>query len=268
MVADGDASSPEPVAPVAPGLAVGRRLRVPKMAELVAAHLRRQIIRGELSAGDALPSEAALMEQFQVSRPTLREAFRVLESESLISVRRGAHGGARVQVPDADVAARYAGFILEHRGTTLEDVYDARLVLEPPCVALLAERRTDEDVVRLKAALKAHDDVSGDHDLTIRTHTAFHTLLIEMTRNQTLQVLIGMIDHIIALANWSHIAADAGTPQHLRAIRRGLRAHHLAVEHIEARDAVAAEAIWRKHLEEAREYLLRADFRTVLDLMD
>jgi len=210
MAAGGDASSPEPVAPVAPGLAVGRRLRVPKMAELVAAHLRRQIIRGELSAGDALPSEAALMEQF----------------------------------------------------------YDARLVLEPPCVALLAERRTDEDVVRLKAALKAHDDVSGDHDLTIRTHTAFHTLLIEMTRNQTLQVLIGMIDHIIALANWSHIAADAGTPQHLRAIRRGLRAHHLAVEHIEARDAVAAEAIWRKHLEEAREYLLRADFRTVLDLMD
>ena len=46
------------------------------------------------------------MERFGVSRPTLREAFRGLESESLISVRRGAHGGARVHLPNADVAGR------------------------------------------------------------------------------------------------------------------------------------------------------------------
>ena len=74
---------------------VGARLRVPKMAELVAGDLRRRILRGELVENDALPSESALMQRFGVSRPTLREAFRVLESESLISVRRGAHGGAR-----------------------------------------------------------------------------------------------------------------------------------------------------------------------------
>ena len=65
-------------------------VKVPKTAELVAAQLRRQIVRGDLREGDALPPEATLMEQFAVSRPTLREAFRVLESEALISVRRGA----------------------------------------------------------------------------------------------------------------------------------------------------------------------------------
>ena len=87
----------------------GVKVRVPKMAELVAAQLRRKIVRGELAEGEALPSESALMAEFAVSRPTLREAFRVLESESLISVRRGARGGARVQVPEGTVAARYAG---------------------------------------------------------------------------------------------------------------------------------------------------------------
>jgi DNA-binding FadR family transcriptional regulator len=51
------------------------------MAELVADRIRRQIIRGEVRAGDALPPETALMESFGVSRPTLREAFRVLEAE-------------------------------------------------------------------------------------------------------------------------------------------------------------------------------------------
>src|SRR3954449_12843182 len=118
------------------------KVRVPKMAELVAQQLRRQIIRGELSEGEALPSEAALMAKFGVSRPTLREAFRVLESEGLISVRRGAHGGARVHTPNGDVAARYAGLVLEFRGATLEDVYDARAVMEPPCARRLARNRT------------------------------------------------------------------------------------------------------------------------------
>ncbi len=63
------------------GRAFGQRIRVPKTAELVAAELRRKIVRGELAEGDALPSEAALMAEFAVSRPTLRVAFRVLVSE-------------------------------------------------------------------------------------------------------------------------------------------------------------------------------------------
>src|SRR3954462_6580915 len=80
---------------------VPARLRVPKMAELVAGELRRQIVSRDLAGGDALASEADLMTRFGISRPTLREAFRVLESEGLIGVRRGAHGGARGKPPNA-----------------------------------------------------------------------------------------------------------------------------------------------------------------------
>src|SRR3954465_11097707 len=137
-------------------------MRLPKMAEPIADQLRKQIVRGELKEGDALPSESELLDRFHVSRPTLREAFRVLESEALITGRRGAHGGARVQVPDIDVAARYAGFILEHRGTTLDDVFHARILIEPPVIGLLALRRTDEDVARLRAALEDHDAAATD----------------------------------------------------------------------------------------------------------
>ena len=72
------------------------RVRVPKTAELVAGQIRRQIIRGDIEEGDALLPESELMSQFGVSRPTLREAFRILESESLITVTRGARGGARL----------------------------------------------------------------------------------------------------------------------------------------------------------------------------
>ncbi|MDT7706712.1 MAG: hypothetical protein QOG20_2319 [Pseudonocardiales bacterium] len=245
---------------------VGQRLRVPKAAELIADHLRRQIVRGELAEGDALPPEATLLEQFDVSRPTLREAFRVLESESLIVVRRGAHGGARVQVPDPDVAARHAGLILEYRGTKLVDLYEARIVIEPPCVALLAELRSEEDLKVLRAALAEHD-AEEDTMQSIRTHVAFHSLLVQLTGNQTLQLIMGMLEHIIELANLSRVESTVGTPVFDRASRKGLSAHHRVVDLVEARDATEAERLWRKHLSEARDYLVRGDVETVLDLM-
>lgn len=247
---------------------VGTRVRVPKMAELVAAQLRRKIIRGELSEGDALPAEAALMAEFAVSRPTLREAFRVLEAESLISIRRGARGGARVQPPEGNVAAKYAGLVLEYRGATLQDVYDARTVMEAPCAALLADRRTDEDLERLRDAVAEAELLMDDPSAFIRAHMEFHALVVELAGNQTLTVLNGMVRHIIDLANWSHVDLDAGTPENIRANRRGFRAHVKLVELVAARQGEAAERLWRLHLEEAEDYLLRnKSMTTVLDLL-
>jgi GntR family transcriptional regulator, transcriptional repressor for pyruvate dehydrogenase complex len=85
---------------------------------LLAARIRGQIVRGELKEGDRLPSEIELMERFGVSRPTLREAFRILEAEDLISVKRGSRGGARVTQPSLSVAARYVGLLLQLQGAT------------------------------------------------------------------------------------------------------------------------------------------------------
>src|SRR3954465_11681703 len=133
---------------------VPARLRVPKMAELVAGELRRQIVSRDPAGGDALASEADLMTRFGISRPTLREAFRVLESEGLIGVRRGAHGGARVRTPSDDAAARYAGLVLEYRGATLSDVYAPRNIVEPPCAAMLARRPTRAQLDELGAQLE------------------------------------------------------------------------------------------------------------------
>ncbi|WP_405136512.1 FadR/GntR family transcriptional regulator [Nocardia sp. NBC_01388] len=249
------------------GGTVGRQIRLPKMAEMIAGDLRRQIVHGQLAEGDALPSETELMAQYDVSRPTLREAFRILESESLITVRRGAHGGARVQLPDPKVVARYAAVILQYQRTTLEDVYEARSIVEPPCVGLLAELRSDDAISQLRAALVEHDAVGDDPMRSVRLHVAFHSLLIGLTGNQTLRLLMGMLENIIDMANASQVQSTIGSAAHQRASRKGLAAHHRVVDLIEARDAEGAEQLWRKHLTEARDYLVRADIETVLDLM-
>src|ERR1700722_9366531 len=98
-------------------------LRRPKAAVLVAEELRREIVAGRLKPGDKLHPENVLQSEFAISRPTLREALRLLESESLITITRGKHGGARVTPVDLRAVASQVGMFLQLEGTTLQDVW-------------------------------------------------------------------------------------------------------------------------------------------------
>ncbi len=245
------------------------RVRVPKTAELVAAQLRRQIVRGELKEGDALPPEAALMAEFGVSRPTLREAFRVLESESLISIRRGSRGGARVHTPSGEIAARYTGLLLQYQGVTLGDVFEARSVLEPPSAALIARRGSKKALAALETAL-AEEAASVD-DITefSRTSAHFHEQVLELAGNQTITVFAGMIESIVELHNRAVIkeAADTGRPTATAERRQAHKAHAHLVELVKAGKAEEAEEYWRSHLEGIRDFLLGGSSpKTVVDL--
>ena len=109
------------------------------MAELVASQLRRRIIGGDLGDGDELPREAELLDEFGVSRPSLREALRILETEGLIRIRRGKVGGAIVQRPTAESTAYHVGLTLQSRGATQvkQAFIDAVLLEEGPPKALV-----------------------------------------------------------------------------------------------------------------------------------
>lgn len=249
--------------------ALPRPLRVPKMAELVSQQLRRQIIGGELAEGDALPSEASLMTQFGISRPTLREAFRVLESEGLISIRRGPHGGARVQTPSDDAAARYAGSVLEFRGTTLRDVYDAQAIIEPPCAELLAHRRKDADLVALRGQLDETRAALHDAGAAIELLNDFHALVIRLSGNQTMQVLNGMVRHIIDRSTTRHVTALAGSRRGAKALVAGFAEHEKVVELIALGEPARARRLWQRHLDEARRHhLTRSPASSILDLLE
>jgi DNA-binding FadR family transcriptional regulator len=254
--------------PMPVGSRVGQQVRVPKTAELVARQLRRQIVRGELQPGDALPSESMLMEQFGISRPTLREAFRVLESEALISVRRGVHGGARVSAPDAEVAARYAGLVLEYRGATVGDVFQAAAVIEPTCARRLAEKHAPADIARLQEAVAAEKAVLNDPLALVEAQDAFHALLVELTGNQTLILLSGMLRFIIDRANASNVAAESGTGVTTPQARKGHRAHVKLVGLIEAGKGEEAEKLWQRHIAGSDDFVNGAATKTVLDLLD
>ena len=241
--------------------------RAPKAGELVAARLRRMIVRGELEEGATLPTEDELLRQFGVSRPTLREALRVLESENLIVVRRGAKGGPRVLIPDTETAARYAGLVLQHRGALISDIYDAQAALEPPVVGQLAATHRASHVKILQQIVNDETNAKDPASLLVIQHR-FHDTLIELAGNETMRLIAKMLSHILNAAINQRHQRDEHLSRVDSAQGAGHRCHSRIVELIAAGEAELAEALWRKHIIAAKNYLLDgAPRQTVLDVI-
>ena len=228
-------------------------MRAPKISELVASDIRRKIIAGELSPGDSLPSEAQMMRSYEIARPTLREALRMLENDQLLVVRRGSHLGWRVRLPDPSLTARNVTMLLELRGATLRDVYMARMIFEPPACRMAAERATAEGVEQLRRTLA--EELEADDDQVVYPIVAwrFHTELAELSGNATLAVLCATLQHI----SQSHAARLVSSRWDRTVWRRSYRAHEKVLELIAAGRGREAETFWRRHMEAAGEQLLK-----------
>ncbi|MEP9395446.1 GntR family transcriptional regulator [Gordonia sp. VNQ95] len=242
---------------------------VPRASARIADELRRRIVSGRLAAGFPLPSERELIEEFGVSRPTLREALRVLDSESLIDIKRGSHGGAVVSVPGVHTAAGYLGVILEYRHATIDDVFGAACVLEANCAAMLARSRTEEDLTLLRAAVETERQHRDDPAALLDAQNDFHRLLIDLVGNTTLAVLIGQLREVIDAATRSQLVESAlSEEQRLVASAKGVRAHAKLVDLIEQRDADGAAQLRRRQVSATGAYLKESGVgESVLDLL-
>lgn len=247
---------------------VGQLVRAPKTSELIAAQLRRQIVRGAVKPGEKLPPETQLMAQFGVSRPTIREAFRILETERLIAVRPGSRGGAQVVAPDPAVAARYVGLLLQLQGATIDDVYEARKVTEPACAGMLAQRRTEQDIADLAAliaetesAIEGGDGGVPDPAQWSRLTGRFHELIMQRSGNKTLALQGAVLHDIVATHTALRVSRSLDEAGSAARFRRAVRSYKKLLALIEAGDAEGAQRLWRSHMDSAAVYLLKDDLR-------
>lgn len=225
-------------------------VRVPKTAELVARQIRNAIIRGELKDGDTLPPEAHLITEFEVSRPTIREAIRILESEGLVTVSRGARGGARISSPNYEMIARAAGITLQAKGVTIGDLYEMRTLIEPPAARLVAERNSAQAVPVLRALIDAELGLITDRFAISSRIAEFHQTMIELAGNQTLimfsQALRGLVDEHLNFAQRRTPELDPEVSR--RRLKFGIKSHSKLVDLIEAQDGPGAETHWKAHM--------------------
>lgn len=242
-------------------------VRAKKVPELMAADIRKRIVQGDLQEGDSLPTETDLMQQYNVSRPTLREALRILESESLIVVRRGGIGGAVVKRPMLDTTARHFGLILQDRGASVDDVYKARMVIEPPAMADLARVITAEQLSEIKKRLAEADQLIGSPARYAHAITGIREYMISLAGNITVSLLTRLLDEI--LERHSARIGEAKGSEWATLQRKSQKSLRKLIDLIGKKDAAGAESFWRAHLQEAAVYLLSAGTdASILDLFE
>lgn len=218
--------------------------RVRKAYEQVADQLRELIMTGELTPGQRLPSESGLAQEFGVSRATVREALRVLAAQSLIRTSKGSAGGSFVTLPTVDYISAFVhanvNLLTETRHVTLEELLEARELVEVPAARLAAQRRTEADLERLRETVP--DDALGLDTVEEFTHNAeFHSCMLDASRNTLLTV---SAQPIFSVLQTNLARSTLG-----RRFHTAIHAHHLRIiDAVDAGDADGAAHEMREHL--------------------
>jgi GntR family transcriptional repressor for pyruvate dehydrogenase complex len=233
----------------------------------IADELRALIVRGELSEGDSLGHEPDLVERFGVSRPSLREALRILEAEGLITVVRGVHGGVIVHEPDERMTSRTAALVLQARNVSLADVFEARTLMEPLSAKAIATRRSRRPALNeLNALIDEQERVIADPELFGPANAAFHERLVSLGGNQTLSIVAEMLNEVVARAVTAVSSGDDVVGS-LAARRRGIKSQRRLLELIKSGDGAAVEAHWRAHMAIVGRVMLGQKASDVVDLL-
>jgi DNA-binding FadR family transcriptional regulator len=217
-------------------------IRPTRASSDVIAQIRRAIMSGRYRPGDRLPTEREMAQQFAVSRVTVRDALRALEANGLVRVKVGGQGGPYVAEPDISILSDSIGTHLHLRGTSFQDLAEARLALETTAARLAAERATEDDLAALRVAIaQPHRPRAQD---TATTSLDFHTALVTASHNQA---LLAMFRATRALIQQAFDTLHAEQPDMVE----NARTTHVELYEVIARhDADAAARIMREHLEE------------------
>jgi DNA-binding FadR family transcriptional regulator len=231
-------------------LHAGAERRPDKRASQIARRIEADVIRRGWPVGQSLGSEQALQQRYQVSRSVLREAVRLVEHHRVARMRRGPNGGLLVCEPDAEPATHAIIIYLEYRGTTIDDLLDARLLLEPLAASLAAQRIDEVGIDRLRAVLRAEEGHPPD---PTKPYDEFHAALAEQSKNPVLQLFIDILMRLtVRYAEASRLDSRNDA---LEAIGLRHRDHSAVVEAVTAGDAARAMTLSERHAESMTAWL-------------
>jgi DNA-binding FadR family transcriptional regulator len=224
--------------------------RPDKLAAQIARQIEADIVRRGWTIGESLGSEQALQQRFRVSRSVLREAVRLVEHHQVARMRRGPNGGLLICQPDAGPAARAIVIYLEYLGTTLGDLLNARLVLEPLAASLAAERIDEAGIDRLRAVLRAEEQWRPGLPAP---REEFHVALAEESKSPVLQLFIDILMRLTtryALQSRADSATEA-----IEAVDQMHHDHSQIVTAVTAGDSARAKTLSERHVEAVTAWL-------------
>ena len=165
-----------------------RAIKKTRIHEEVFSQIHELIKEGRFKARDQLPSERELAETFKVSRTSVREALRTLESQGLIVSRTGM-GNFVVDLPVEALVGPLARMLIDEK-TALADVFELRKLIEPHIAALAAERATERDIAQLKKIVAKQKEAVSRGETGVDADAELHLCISRATQNQALQKLV------------------------------------------------------------------------------
>lgn len=225
-------------------------------AELVAQRLLDKIIKADLKPGSSFGTETDLLGQFSVSRPTLRESLRILESQGVLELRPGPGGGIMVRKPTTDILAHGLSVFLRLHDVPFISVLKAREVIEPALAQEAAINGTEEDFRELAASIARMKNISGDQEAFIEENRTFHSLIARASGNKVLETFWSTIS-ILASGETHGVRYSIGNQQHV------IDAHQGILDACIARNAAVAAKKMEEHVTEL-EHLVRKRYQHLL----
>jgi GntR family transcriptional repressor for pyruvate dehydrogenase complex len=219
--------------------------RILSMSEQVAATIQQRIRDEGLGPGDRLGTEEQLAREYGVSRPTLREALRILSSARLVRPMSGPKGGIFVsRTPEESVRRSVSdsiAMLLDLKGTTIEELLEARMMLEVPIARLAASRATKDCIEEMRAAIEDAAANPDDDAIKLAAKARFHRAIASAAGNAIVESVMGWAVEVLQPRLKELIAPVCDNAVLLDQQRNILRA-------IEEADPAAAEQAMRDHL--------------------
>src|SRR6056297_1444080 len=172
----------------------------------IASAIRDAIIEGRMIVDEGLPSEAELADQFNVSRPTVREALKRLAAQSLIRTQRGAFGGAFVKHLSYEEAygqhITTSTLLLSMNAVSFETACEARYALERACAPLACTRRSADHLATMRAEIHRQGQPGLSDEAFCASDVTFHRALVDAANNPVLSYqLAGAVEAMQPLMN-------------------------------------------------------------------
>jgi DNA-binding FadR family transcriptional regulator len=161
--------------------------RTPKVSQKVAMAVVEDIVSQNLRAGDRLPAEEEMMERFKISRTSLREGLRLLETYGVITIRQGQKGGPEIGPLGPGDIARTLSLFLRLHGATYRDLFNARLLLEPVMSRIAAEQQGAKQMKELRRLMEVERTTAPED--YVQASNAFHQLVSGLSGNPVLDLL-------------------------------------------------------------------------------
>ncbi len=221
-----------------------RVVKAARLYEQIVQQVEEAILKGQLRPGDQLPPERDLAQRFGVSRTAVREAIRALREKGLLEAYTGrgtfvTNGTSEAIRQSLDLMAK----IGQQEGSM--HLAELRRILEPEIAALAAPRIDEQLLATMREAVAAMDRSLQDREAYIEADLDFHLALAEAAENP---LILALIDSIVGLLREqrSRIFDVAGGPE------RGQFHHKRILQAVEQKDAEAARAAMKEHLEQVR----------------